>query len=113
MVASSIRPGIGYAHARRSCIRQRSLVETKFVLKEALRGLVPDWVLSRKKQGFGVPVGRWLADGGIGLEPRADSRYSMTRPTLDRLLSEHKSASADHRFALWAQLVLQSAARGH
>ena len=87
--------------------------ETKFVLKEALRGLVPDWVLSRKKQGFGVPVGRWLADGGIGLEPRADSRYSMTRPTLDRLLSEHKSASADHRFALWAQLVLQSAARGH
>ena len=35
----------------------------------------------------------------------------MTRPTLDRLLSEHKSASADHRFALWAQLVLQSAAR--
>lgn len=87
--------------------------ETKFVLKEALKGLVPDWVLSRKKQGFGVPVGRWLADGGIGLEPRADSRYSMTRPTLDRLLSEHKSASADHRFALWAQLVLQSAARGH
>ena len=35
------------------------------------------------------------------------------RATLDRLVKEHSSARADHRFALWAQLVLQSAARGH
>jgi asparagine synthase (glutamine-hydrolysing) len=76
-----------------------------------MKGLLPDWVLARKKQGFGVPVGRWLAEGGIRLEPQPDSRYSIARPTLDRLLSEHKSAAADHRFALWAQLVLQSATR--
>jgi asparagine synthase (glutamine-hydrolysing) len=87
--------------------------QTKFVLKTALRGLLPDWVLERKKQGFGVPVGRWLAEGGLRLEARPDNLYSISRATLDRLLSEHKSAAADHRFALWAQLVLQSAARGH
>ncbi|MGH6894459.1 MAG: asparagine synthase (glutamine-hydrolyzing), partial [Dongiaceae bacterium] len=87
--------------------------QTKFVLKAALKGLLPDWVLERKKQGFGVPVGRWLAEGGLRLEPRPDNLYSISRAALDRLLSEHKSASADHRFALWAQLVLQSAARGH
>ncbi len=87
--------------------------ETKFILKEAMRGLLPGWVLKRRKQGFGVPVGRWLADGGLRLEPRADSLYSMSRATLDRLVKEHTSAQADHRFALWAQLVLQSAARGH
>jgi asparagine synthase (glutamine-hydrolysing) len=87
--------------------------QTKFVLKAALGGLLPDWVLRRRKQGFGVPVGRWLAEGGLRLEPRPDNLYSISRATLDRLLSEHKSAAADHRFALWAQLVLQSAARGH
>jgi len=87
--------------------------QTKFVLRAAMKGLLPDWVLERKKQGFGVPVGRWLAEGGLRLEPRPDNLYSISRATLDRLLSEHKSAAADHRFALWAQLVLQSAARGH
>jgi asparagine synthase (glutamine-hydrolysing) len=86
--------------------------QTKFVLKAALKGLLPDWVLARRKQGFGVPVGRWLAEGGLQLEPRVDSGYSISRATLDRLLREHKSAAADHRFALWAQFVLQSAARG-
>ena len=87
--------------------------ETKFVLKAAMKGLLPDWVLKRRKQGFGVPVGRWLADGGLRLEPKPDNLYSMSRSTLERLMNEHRSAMADHRFALWAQLVLQSAARGH
>src|SRR3989454_1367827 len=33
---------------------------TKVVLREALRGLVPDPILTRRKMGFPVPVGRWL-----------------------------------------------------
>ena len=33
--------------------------EGKLVLKHALRGIVPDQVLDRKKQGFGAPVWRW------------------------------------------------------
>ena len=66
--------------------------ETKFVLKTAIKGLLPDWVLQRRKQGFGVPVGRWLAEGGLRLEPRPDNLYSISRSTLDRLMNEHKSA---------------------
>ena len=84
---------------------------TKYILKAAMSGLLPDWVLARRKQGFGVPVGQWLAKGGLQLEPAADSGYSIARPTLERMLAEHKDHAADHRFALWAQLVLQSAAR--
>ncbi|MCE7897372.1 MAG: asparagine synthase (glutamine-hydrolyzing) [Gammaproteobacteria bacterium PRO8] len=84
---------------------------TKFILKAAMTGLLPDWVLARRKQGFGVPVGQWLAKGGLQLEPPADSGYSIARPVLERMLAEHKRFAADHRFALWAQLVLQSAAR--
>ena len=31
----------------------------KSILKEAVRGLIPDEVIDRKKQGFGAPIGDW------------------------------------------------------
>src|SRR2546426_11336537 len=34
--------------------------ETKAVLREALRDLVPRPILTRRKMGFPVPLGRWL-----------------------------------------------------
>lgn len=35
---------------------------SKHVLKKSLRGIVPDYVLDAKKQGFGVPFGNWLKE---------------------------------------------------
>lgn len=34
----------------------------KYILKKTVRGLIPDEVIDRKKQGFGVPVYEWLLD---------------------------------------------------
>jgi len=34
----------------------------KYILKNAVRGLIPDEVIDRKKQGFGVPVHEWFFD---------------------------------------------------
>ncbi len=34
----------------------------KHVLKKAVRGVIPDELIDRKKQGFGVPVYEWLFD---------------------------------------------------
>jgi asparagine synthase (glutamine-hydrolysing) len=34
--------------------------ELKHVLKQALRGVLPDEILYRKKRGFGAPIGGWL-----------------------------------------------------
>ncbi len=36
--------------------------ELKGVLRRAVRGLIPDFVLDRPKQGFGVPLSEWLLD---------------------------------------------------
>ena len=36
--------------------------EKKWLLKQALRGVVPDFVLDGKKTGFGVPYENWLKD---------------------------------------------------
>lgn len=32
----------------------------KYILKRAVRGLIPDELIDRKKQGFGVPVAEWM-----------------------------------------------------
>jgi asparagine synthase (glutamine-hydrolysing) len=39
--------------------------ELKYILKKAVRGLIPDEIIDRKKQGFGVPIHEWCL-GGLG-----------------------------------------------
>jgi asparagine synthase (glutamine-hydrolysing) len=43
----------------------------KYILKKSVRGLVPDELIDRKKQGFGVPVYEWLF-GRLGREIRQE-----------------------------------------
>jgi asparagine synthase (glutamine-hydrolysing) len=33
---------------------------TKFVLREAMKGILPDEILTRPKMGFPVPIGKWF-----------------------------------------------------
>lgn len=41
----------------------------KYLLKRAVRGTTPDWVIDRPKQGFGVPVFEWFL-GRLGDQAR-------------------------------------------
>ncbi len=34
----------------------------KYILKKSVRGLIPDELIDRRKQGFGAPVHEWLSD---------------------------------------------------
>jgi len=34
----------------------------KYILKKAVRGLIPDVIIDRKKQGFAVPINDWIID---------------------------------------------------
>jgi asparagine synthase (glutamine-hydrolysing) len=84
----------------------------KAVLRDAVCDVVPDWVLQRRKQGFGAPVLQWLgADlgavlGGL-LHSEAIRRY-FDVPTLERALSSRGERLKRHyglwpilNFALW------------
>lgn len=47
---------------------------SKTVLKKAVRGVIPDEIIDRKKQGFGVPVYDWFL-GRLGQEMKRDVLY--------------------------------------
>ena len=84
----------------------RSL-QTKYLLRRAMRQLLPSSVVSRKKHGFPFPVGQWLRDGHI----REDSCRSLCgqRPEFiqQRWLS-HLQGRSDERLFLWSQWILGS-----
>ena len=85
---------------------------TKHILKEAARGLLPDNIIYRKKHGFGVPLGAWLRrDIGpardILLSQRARERGLLEMTVVERLIREHESGARDHNRQLWALLTLE------
>ncbi len=80
---------------------------TKFVLREAMKTLLPETILNRPKMGFPVPLGRWfrgefrpLLDEYVVGE-RTLARGLFQADFLHRLVQEHSSGKVDHMERLW------------
>ncbi len=86
---------------------------TKAVLRTALRDLVPREILTRRKMGFPVPVGRWLRGPfwplvqELVLGRRALGRGLFQPAALRRLAEEHRTGAAEHGDRLWLLLNLE------
>jgi asparagine synthase (glutamine-hydrolysing) len=86
---------------------------TKYILKKALKGLLPDEILKREKMGFGVPIGRWFKEDlqdyvyGILLEPRSTARGYFKTEKIKGLLDAHKSGKANNGARIWSLLNLE------
>ena len=82
----------------------------KRILKRAFAGIVPEFVLARRKQGFGAPVWRWLSslrslsEQELFREPITEY---LNPAELRRLLNRHQSTRSGFEFwvllnfALW------------
>ncbi|WP_373999505.1 asparagine synthase (glutamine-hydrolyzing) [Bdellovibrio bacteriovorus] len=88
----------------------------KYILKEAVRGIVPDSLVDRKKQGFGVPVEEWFFDKlGSQAEERIRSFVSQTQllnsEEIERLIVGKRRAHLwyIYNFVLWWEEYLGSA----
>jgi len=86
---------------------------TKAVLREALRDLVPRDILTRRKMGFPVPVGRWLRGQfwpvveEFVLGARAQRRGLFAPALLRNLAEAHRAGQAEHGDRLWLLINLE------
>jgi len=84
---------------------------TKWVFRQAIEGLVPASVLSKQKQGFGVPISEWirgpLKHRMTALAAPGSPIYAFCDPSATaRVLAEHDRGRRDHGDQLWRLLVL-------
>jgi len=93
--------------------RHVELFRTKCILKDAMRGLVPDRIRRRRKAGFMFPLAAWLAGPLFPVLRDACAGDRLARgglfdPVRVRMLfDEHIARRADHGRALWSLLVFQ------
>ena len=86
---------------------------TKYVLRESMKGVLPDVILKRRKMGFPVPVGTWFR----GKYRAVIDEYVLSERTLARGLFEpdylkqmveaHQSGVENHADRLWSLLNLE------
>jgi asparagine synthase (glutamine-hydrolysing) len=83
----------------------------KHIFKKALRQLLPDEILNRRKMGFGVPILEWLRGelsdyaAGLVLEGEA-SGLLFRKPYLERIWSEHQRGIRNWATELWVIMML-------
>ena len=86
---------------------------TKYILKKALRNLLPREILRRGKAGFGVPLGKWfrgeMKDYAYEtlLDERSVKRGYFRKEAVQDLLDEHTSGKINHGQCIWSLIVLE------
>ncbi|PKR84369.1 asparagine synthase (glutamine-hydrolyzing) [Heyndrickxia camelliae] len=82
---------------------------TKYILRKAAEGIVPDHVLNRKKLGFPVPIRHWLKDEmhdwAIDIIRNSPTDHIINKNYVLKLLEEHCQGKLDHSRKIWTVLV--------
>jgi asparagine synthase (glutamine-hydrolysing) len=81
---------------------------TKYILRESMKGVLPEAILSRSKMGFPVPIGTWfrgqyssIIDEYV-LSERAMSRGIFNRNTVKDIVQRHQVGGENHDERLWS-----------
>jgi len=88
-------------------------LRSKFLLKRALRGILPASILNRPKKGFGIPVAHWfrgpLKEQMLSvLSPERIAREGFFDPGgVKRLIDDHLDGRRDNRKQLWTLFAFE------
>jgi len=95
-------------------------LKLRWFFKEALRGFLPDAVITKKKQGFGLPFGVWLNRHEALRRLARDSLASLAtrgvvRPEFVQALLEHRVLEhpAYYGEMVWILMMLEQWLQGH
>ena len=82
---------------------------TKYILRKAVEGVVPDEVLYRKKLGFPVPIRFWLRDElyewAKDIIQGSETQEYIDKAYVLNLLETHKRGSFDYSRQIWTVLT--------
>ena len=94
--------------------------QLRYFFKQALRGFLPDEIITKKKHGFGLPFGHWLQTYGPLGQIAGDSLASLKkrdiiRPQfIDELTSVHVQSHADYYGTMvWVLMMLEQWLQQH
>ncbi|PED55969.1 asparagine synthase (glutamine-hydrolyzing) [Bacillus anthracis] len=82
---------------------------TKVILREAVRGIVPDHVLDRKKLGFPVPIRHWLKDEmydwALNIIKESKTEHLIDKQYVLNLLEAHCADKGDYSRKIWTVIA--------
>ncbi len=85
----------------------------KYLFKRAVRDVLPDENLTRRKMGFGLPVEHWLRGElnelvwDLLTSQQARNRGVIDTRQVERMLLEHQRHTYDHSRRIWAWLCFE------
>ena len=77
---------------------------TKYILKKALKGILPDNILHRTKKGFGPPIGAWFKSGALQVD--GVGFPGLNADFIKEKIAARRSGKSDERAFLWNFYVL-------
>ena len=86
---------------------------TKWILREAVRTLLPQEILTRQKMGFPVPFALWMKDRWQGvardvlLDRRTRERGLINPTAVEHLIAAHAAGTQEGGDAIWSLLNLE------
>ena len=85
--------------------------QTKYILRKFLKGKLPDQIFDRRKQGFEMPIGKWLRERDWESSKKKILKLSdyfsiLKRDKLEEILNEHEKGKVDIGRKIYSLLVL-------
>ena len=86
---------------------------TKYVLRQSMKDVLPEQILTRPKMGFPVPIGAWFRGEYASvldeyvLSSRAVERGIFNADTVRTLVNQHQRGVANHSERLWSLVNLE------
>jgi len=94
-------------------LKLKGLNNKKYILKEALKGLIPNEVMFRSKMGFGIPIDKWFRKElreyayELLLSEKAVNRKIFKIEEIKKILDEHVNTKISHAYRIWALITLE------
>lgn len=80
---------------------------TKYILKEAAKGILPDEIINKPKEGFSIPVKNWIRNELKDythklLLSNTEATSYFKKNYIEKILMEHDNRKDDHSHRIWA-----------